>query len=273
MKLFISIDLEGFPGVSAWHEVDGTSNAFFRHQKIITEQVVHLCTLLQRRYPNLNMITLCDSHSKGDSVIYDMLPRGTELVKGFPRQYYMMEGIDDTYSGIIYIGYHTGVGGFGNMDHTYSSSVIYELKINGMTVDEFLINSYLAGEYNIPIVCSIGGDRHIDDVTAYNNSISTVVTKKELGKFSSIAPSPSEFASRLERTILSLREPDEYPVFRINPPIYADIMLTNTLFAETASWIPNIERTGGRTVRITAQSMKEFYSLMMTMLFSAWAVK
>ncbi len=273
MKLFITVDLEGFSSVSAWHEVSGNTPAFAQHQKTITKVLTRLCELLYKRFPNLSMITVCDSHAKGDSIIYEQLPAGVELVKGFPRRHYMMEGLNDTYAGVLFLGYHSGVGGFGNMDHTYSASVIYEIKINGEPVDEFLINAYLAGEYNVPVLCSIGGDKHIDDINRYNKKITTVVTKTELGKFSSIAPSYDDVDARLVHAIASMNEPVEYPVLRIEKPIIAEIMLINTIFAEVASLIPTVERIGGRTIRITSASVKEFYTTLMAVLFTSFSVK
>ena len=267
MKLFISFDSEGFAGITFWHEIFQSEKEFGYYRKLITEQINELCYALFDKYKDLEKITLCDSHAWGNNYLYETLPENVELIKGFPRRYYMMEGLDNSYDGVAFIGYHTQIGGIGNLDHTYSSS-IFEIKINGEIVDEFLINSHFAGEIGVPVFLALGGDKFVEN--ARKQDVKAVVLKEELGKFSAKMPSLSEVKRRIREGVEKSdvkRDGRLFNEWLVNDKVKAEIELNSTVFAETASWIPKVERIDGRKISVIADSMKEFYEILMAITF------
>lgn len=63
---------------------------------------------------------------------------------GYPRPLYMVEGADATCDAALFVGYHAPIGTLhGSMDHTYSSSAIYEILANGHVVGETELNMVL----------------------------------------------------------------------------------------------------------------------------------
>ena len=267
MKLYISMDLEGIAGVSFWHDIKKGSSDFKYFKNIVTEQVNNICKSLFERYKSLDKITICDSHSYGENLIYDNLIENVELIKGFPRKYYMMEGLDEGYAGIIYLGYHVGIGKVGNLDHTYSSSKIYEIKINGKEMNEFYINSFLASEYEIPIISLISGDKLINELKEKHDSIEYIVTKNEIGKFSAKMKNYNNLTKEISERIRLFKDLNLYSTIKPKYPLNVEINLTNTKFAEVASLIPKIKRKGGRNIQFNVKSMKKFYKLLMAVIF------
>src|SRR6056297_3515965 len=257
MKLYISMDLEGIAGVSFWHDIKKGSSDFKYFKNIVTEQVNNICKSLFERYKSLDKITICDSHSYGENLIYDNLIENVELIKGFPRKYYMMEGLDEGYAGIIYLGYHVGIGKVGNLDHTYSSSKIYEIKIN----------SFLASEYEIPIISLISGDKLINELKEKHDSIEYIVTKNEIGKFSAKMKNYNNLTKEISERIRSFKDFNLYSTIKPKYPLNVEINLTNTKFAEVASLIPGIKRQSGRNIQFNVESMKKFYKLLMAVIF------
>lgn len=61
----------------------------------------------------------------------------------------MMGGIDVTFDGVIFLGYHAGTA---NMDgvraHTFSSANITSLKLNGIEMSEGNMNAAIAGHFD-----------------------------------------------------------------------------------------------------------------------------
>ncbi len=273
MKLFISVDLEGMAGVTFWKEIveNGKNVGYFK--KIVTEQINYICSSLFDRYDSLKKITICDSHSSGDNYLYDKLPDNVDLIKGFPRRYYMVEGLNNTYDGVIFLGYHVGIGQVGNMDHTYSSSLIYDIKINNQNMNEFLINSYFAGEKNIPVILVSGGDKFVDFVKTHYPSIEYVATKKEIGKFSAKMKNLKSIKGKIHDVVSKLQDPEKYPVIKPDKPLNCKIDLMNTKYAEVSSYIPSIKRTGGRTIEFNTDSIEVFYETLMSIIFCSLGIK
>ena len=158
----MSVDLEGFAGISFWHEAEAGSPAAARGIEAANIQLGMMCKALKKRYADLEVITVCDSHSMGTNIYWSELPEYAELIRGFPRRYYMMEGLDESYDGVVFAGYHAGAGRRGNMDHTYSASLIHRISVNGREVNEMEINSLLAGEFGVPVIMAAGGDLFVN---------------------------------------------------------------------------------------------------------------
>ena len=273
MKLFISVDLEGMAGVTFWKEIGAEGENTNYYKKIITTQINYVCRSLFERFESLKQITICDSHSSGDNYLYDKLPDNVVLIKGFPRKYYMMEGLDSSYDGVIFLGYHVGIGRIGNMDHTYSSSVIYDLKINDNRMNEFLINSFFAGDKNVPVIMASGGNRFVEHVNKYYPGIETIVTKNEIGKFAAKMENLKSIENKFINKISGFEKLQKYPVVKPSLPLRCKIDLTNTKFAEVASLIPTVSRTEGRRIEFSCDSMVKFYETLMAIIFCSNGIK
>ncbi len=51
-------------------------------------------------------IVVSDSHGNALNLLIEKLPKNILLVRGFPRPLMMMQGIDESFDGVIFIGYH-----------------------------------------------------------------------------------------------------------------------------------------------------------------------
>jgi len=49
-----------------------------------------------------------------------------------------------------FIGYHGSAHSTGTLLHTYSGAVVDSVKIGGRKANEFIMNSYLAAQYDVP---------------------------------------------------------------------------------------------------------------------------
>ncbi|TYB31302.1 MAG: hypothetical protein FXF47_04650 [Candidatus Mcinerneyibacterium aminivorans] len=267
MKLFISFDLEGMAGITFWREISENKEQYRYYKKIVTDQIKYVCESLFKHFKLLRSITLCDSHAFGNNFLYDELPDNVDLIKGYPRRYYMMEGLDENYGGVIFLGYHVGIGKIGNMDHTYSAGIIHNIKINNKIANEFLINSYLAGEMKVPVIMAAGGNKFINHVKSYNENIETAVLKEEIGKFSAKMINMEKIKKRIDKTVSSIKSVEKYPVISVKKPIKGEIELKDTKYSEVASLIPGIKRITGRKIIFYSDTMKSFYETLMAIIF------
>ena len=264
MKVFISIDMEGISGLTYWKEKQERISFF------MTEELLSVIEGILEVEGN-SEILVCDSHSFGRNIDVGKLPENVKLVSGFPREFYMVQGIDETFDAGMFIGYHAPVGmKNAEMDHTYSSSSIYEIKINGMVVGETEINAAFLGECSVPVVL-VSGDDKLKNFSQKNlKETYFVVTKESIGRYSALLyPVEKVHRELKENTKLVLQQIERIKPFTFEKPMTIEITFLNTIKAELASLIPNSERTDGRTVSFKSDSFKDIYRFLMSSIVMA----
>src|SRR5256885_6608984 len=103
-KVFISADMEGITGVVQPAQLGPEGFEYGRAREWMTAEVN--AAIAGIRAAGAAEIVVCDSHGNGQSVLIDRLPDDVRIVRGFPRPLEMMQGIDETFSAAVFIGYH-----------------------------------------------------------------------------------------------------------------------------------------------------------------------
>lgn len=267
-KVFISLDTEGLSGVTSWKEMENSPNpaveAYVRELRWIIDE-------LFKKEPGLEEITLCDSHSRGENLPYGVFddPRVT-MVSGYPRQNYMLATLDGSYDMLMLVGYHGMIGSKDAlMDHSYSSSAIYNIRINGEAVGETELNAYYAAQFGVPLGF-VDGDSVLEEELKHTSlKPEFVKTKEGLGRFSAKLYSPSclepKFRAAVDRAVDRCNR-KELPVVKAASPTTLSIDLMTTVMADALEILPIIKRTGGRTIEYASSS---FTDVMDVILFTA----
>lgn len=180
MKVFISADIEGVTGVTHWDETEKnkTDHATFAEQ--MTLEVRSACE--GANDAGADEILVKDAHDSGRNLNHSRLPKNTKLIRGWSGGIYsMVQGLDESFDALIYIGYHSAAGTSGNpLSHTMNTSLEY-VKLNGEYVNEFLIHSYIAAYLNVPVVFLSGDKALCDEVAKVDSNIYTVAVKEGVG--------------------------------------------------------------------------------------------
>lgn len=160
MKLFISSDIEGTTGITAWDETEWSDprSLYFREQ--MTREVAAACA--GAADTGCDEIWVKDAHDSARNIIPDRLPENVKLLRGWIGDMHSMMGginrIEGGFDAAVMTGCHSWATGEGNpLSHTMNGANQY-VKINGTAAPEFMINAYIAGYYNVP-VCFVSGDR------------------------------------------------------------------------------------------------------------------
>jgi D-amino peptidase len=192
-----------------------------------------------------------DSHSSMRNVLWDELPAHARMIYGNRKPFSMTEGIGPSIAAAFFTGYHAAIGRMdGALDHTYSPSTIYNVRINGMGCSEATLNAALAGYYGVPVVLITGDRSTIEDAKAQMPWITGVVVKESIGHYSvnSLSPPAARDAIRAgAKKAIELRDAAQLFVFR--PPITLEIDFVGTEHADFVELMPGFERRGGRSVR------------------------
>src|SRR4026209_2983886 len=117
-KIFISVDMEGITGVVQPAQLGPEGFEYATARAWMTAE--GNAALAGTRRSGAGEIVVADSHGNGQSLLIDKLPDDVRIVRGFPRPLEMMQGIDDTFTAAVFIGYHgsewTGGAGRGHTD-------------------------------------------------------------------------------------------------------------------------------------------------------------
>src|SRR4029079_7832199 len=156
-KIFISVDMEGITGVVQPAQLGPDGFEYQRAREWMTGEVNAAIAGIRAAGPA--EIVVCDSHGNGQSVLIDKLPDDVRIVRGFPGPMEMMQGIDESFTAAVFIGYHASEWTANAVrGHTISSARLLGVKLNGQEVSEGIYNAALAGQCGVP-VAFVSGDR------------------------------------------------------------------------------------------------------------------
>lgn len=266
INIFLSFDLEGISGVSSWREMKKDSPDLLRIRKLATQEVNSAIRGIKNSGLNIGEILICDSHASGENLLIDELETGIDLIKGPQRNYYMMEGLSEKFDVVFFIGYHAMVGTTaGMMDHSYSSSLIYNIKINGEYVGETEINGGIAGHYGIPVGLVSGDDKLAREVKKFfGTQIETVITKYSISRFCARCKHPIDVQKEIElKAARAIKKINRLRPFRFKYPINAEVEMINSLLGDAIKSLPGLKRVSARKFLFKSKDILEFYRYLM----------
>jgi len=248
MKIYISVDIEGVCGVTAWDEATRGSAEYLEFQQQMTDEVKAACEGAFEA--GAAEIVIKDAHSTARNIIAGALPENTVLIRGWSRHpYMMMQELDDSFDAVLMIGYHSYAGGGGNpLAHTMSNTRISSITINDIPASEFLINGYTAMFEKVPVVF-ISGDREIcDHAAGIVPGISAVSVKTGHGG-STVNIHPKSAEKRIKSAVKQVLS-GSYSDYLQELPEWFDITISynSSQDACKASFYPGVELISARVV-------------------------
>ncbi len=180
MKIYISADMEGVVGVVTQEQLGPSGFEYQRAREFMTEEVK--AAIDASFEAGATEIVVSDSHGNGQNLLIEKLPRNITLVRAFPRPLTMMQGIDETFDGVIFLGYHTSTTNpQGVRAHTMSSATLADVRLNGVSMPEAGLNAAIAGHFNVPVIMISGDDAIVKEAGALLGGIEGAVVKWAYG--------------------------------------------------------------------------------------------
>lgn len=249
MKIFISADIEGVTGCTNWDETNKShkDHPYFARQMSL--EVDAACKGANKA--GAEEILVKDAHDSARNIDHNLLPRNTKLVRGWGgSNFSMMQEIDETYDAVVFIGYHAGGGHNTNpLAHTMNASSIDKITINGRVASEFIINSYSAAYFNVPVVFISGDNGLKDDLEFLDENIEFLPVKEGKGR-STINIHPELAIEEIEKNVEEALKKD-LSTYKIELPeeFVVEIRYTQHYFAGNSKEYPNTEQVDEKTLR------------------------
>ncbi|MEO0115515.1 MAG: M55 family metallopeptidase [candidate division WOR-3 bacterium] len=262
MKFFISVDYEGLAGSVSWEEFRSEP---LRFRKLMTNEVTAVIEGIREVNPK-SEIVVCDAHGFGHDLLFEELPAGVMTIRGSPRPLSMIDLIDKSFNLLFFIGYHSKAGTMAStMDHTYSSSTFYRIKINGQEVDEAMINAAVAGCFGVPLGLVAGDDKLIAEIKqTFGTTIETVVTKYSRSRFAALTRHPKDVCTELKAKAKSaVLKRKRFKPFRFKTPCQIEVQLTDTARAYMVAMIPGSKVIDSRTIGYQTDNFLDGYKFIL----------
>ena len=257
MKIYISADMEGVVGVVTGEQLGPQGFEYARFREFMTQEVN--AAIQGAMAAGASEVVVSDSHGNGQNLLIEKLPNTVWVVRSWPRPLGMMQGIDETFAGAIFIGYHTGTANpDGVRAHTLSSARLTDVRLKGVSVSEAGINAAIAGHFNVPIIMVSGDDAVVKETTALLGNIEGAIVKYASGFHSARTMTPEAsyqlIREKAERAVRRLRE---FRPYKLSGPIELDVRFKNYRPAEVLSYLSIIQRPDSHSIRFVAKDMIE----------------
>ncbi len=263
MKVFVSIDFEGLPGVASVTMLGPKSPQFGIASEIATRVARVVAEELLRN--GVDHVTIADSHGLMTNVKYLDMPRKTSLIQGYPRAFSMLSGLDESFAAAVFLGYHCAAGTrYGVLDHTYSGRAFYRIWVNGVKASEYLLNAYYAGELGVPVIL-VAGDHCLEvDVRNHTPWSVFIPLKRGVSRYAAEYSSFEEILESLRRAVYialqRLRRREAKPLVP-ETPIELKIEFRDSIYADAAEALPKAERLDAYTIRVYLDTARDALGL------------
>ena len=257
LKIYISADMEGIAGVVTGEQLGPQGFEYARFREFMTQEVN--AAIEGALAGGATQIVISDSHGNGQNLLIEKLPREVLIIRSWPRPLGMMQGIDETFAGAIFIGYHTGTTNLqGVRAHTLSSARLTDVRLKGVSVSEAGLNAAIAGHFNVPIIMVSGDDAVVKETTALLGNIEGAVVKWASGFHSAKTMTPTAACDLIrdgaQRAVRRLRD---FKPYKLNAPIDLNVSFKNYRPSEVLSYLSIVERTDAHSIKFVGKDIIE----------------
>ena len=257
LKIYISADMEGVVGVVTREQLGPDGFEYQRFRQFMTNEVI--AAIDAARAAGATEFVVSDSHGNGQNLLIEQLPDDVTVIRSWPREHGMMAGIDDTFDGVIFIGYHASTNNTrGVRAHTMSSANITSVRLNSMTMTEGSINAAIAGRYGVPVIMVSGDDIAVAENQVIIGDIEGAVVKWSSGFHSARTLTPEAAYEVIRtRTKSAIDRLQDFDPYELETPIELELSLKHYRPVELLSYLSNVEKVNSHTIRFVGQDITE----------------
>ncbi len=186
MNFVIALDMEGVHGVVG-EPYKGLSSDSDEYKKAVISATCEVNEAVKALFDaGAEKVYIWDNHGAKDNIFTDLIDsRAEKIILPVKTGETRLDFLKDIkpQAAIIYLGYHAREGSFnGVLCHTFNSVAYQYIKFDGKPVGELDIDAEIASTLKVPSVFAASDDVCISQVKAYDERITTVVTKYGKGR-------------------------------------------------------------------------------------------
>ncbi|WP_158564181.1 M55 family metallopeptidase [Jiangella anatolica] len=251
-RVYVSADLEGVAGVSHLRQTMRGTDDYPDARALMAAEVN--AAVEGALDGGAQSVLVNDAHGDMTNLRAADLHPAAVLLSGWPKvPWAMMQGIEPADLVVCFIGYHSPAGTGGSvLEHTFSSRLFMDLRVNGDVWGEAEFNAALAAELGVPVGLATGDGVFCAAVAERIPGIETVAVKQGFGYNVSSSMHPSLVRERIRvaaRRAVERAIAGDLPLLALPERYVVEATLPNGGAADLCTLLPDTERLGGRLVR------------------------
>ncbi len=251
MKVYISADIEGVTGTTAWDETYPSKPEYAEFRDQMTAEVAAACK--GAIAAGATEIWVQDAHDGGRNVTARKLPEEAKLVRGWSgNPLSMVQEIDASFNAVLFVGYHSCAGSGENpLSHTWNTDIA-RMTVNGLAASEFMLHAYAAASLGVPPVFISGDEGICRDASRIAPGIEVVAVKRGAGA-STVNLHPEVAVRKIRDGVeKALRAGHASRRLKLPPNFVLEASFKTQAKAKRASYYPGAVLVDESTVRFEA---------------------
>ena len=256
-KIFVSVDMEGIAGVVSNEQLGPPGFEYERFRQFMTEETN--VAIAAAREAGATEFVVSDSHGNMQNLLVEKLPKDVLVVRSAPRPLMMMQGLDESFDGVIFIGYHASTTNpEGVRAHTMSSATLADVRLNGVSVPEAAFNAAIAGQFGVPVLAISGDDVIVKEARGLLGDVEGAVVKWAYGFHSAKTLTPEAARDVIrDRVKAAMARRASFRPYVVKTPVELEVRFKNYRPAEVLSYLPIVKRVDAHSVRFVGKDMLE----------------
>ena len=258
-KVYISVDMEGISGINGDDQTASGAAEYGRARKLMAEDAN--AAIRGAFEGGATDVLVNDSHGGQRNLLPEDLDPRARLISHSFKRHGMMEGLDESFDAVIFVGYHAKADSpRGVFAHT-GSGVVKDLVVNGKSVGEGGMNARLAQWFGVPVVLVTGDDVAVEQQKETAPNVRGVVVKRAINT-RAVELRPLAEARREIQTAARESVAASTKVPPVRPMSYTVRMqFRNFNIPEVATAFTEVRLVAPDTVEFTRTSMPDAYRI------------
>lgn len=258
-RIFISVDMEGIGGIGSPQMTSASGKDYATGRRLMTDEVNAVVAGLYAA--GAGYVLVNDSHGDHQNVLHTELDPRADYIQGSIKRRGMVAGLDETFDGAVFIGYHARAGqADGFLAHTGSGS-LKGLWVNDVEVGEGGMNAFFAGAHGVPVLFASGDQAFADEFGALTGA-PVVVTKTSIGSSAArLSPAETVLDALTEGAQSAVDGIGGREALDVREPVEVRMRFASTTRPYLLEAIPGVRRLDGYTVAFESDTMAEAYEM------------
>ena len=269
-RVMIVPDMEGMGSTIMGSEVGGGpvpgvpySDYWMNFRSLLTKEVNAVITGARRGGGRDFVVTEGHGANRWASTLPWELDTAAVLIRGWPKPYSMISGIDSTVGTVMVIGAHANAGTGGVLAHHF---VFDTFTVNGRLLNEASTFALVAGAFGVSMSLVAGDDILVEETKQMlGNGVIGVVVKQAISRNAALTWSPAHVRQMLmDSAAVAVRREiaGDFKPFTMPGPYNVRYTLRATYSDSVIALIdgqkfPGVEKVSGRNYKFTTTDVKQ----------------
>ena len=262
-RVYISVDMEGISGVVGDDQTSAGQPEYARSRKLMAEDAN--AAIRGAFEGGATEVLVNDSHGSQRNLLPEDLDPRARLISHSFKRHGMVEGLDETFDAVIFVGYHAKADSpRGLFAHT-GSGVVKDVQVNGRSAGEGGLNTLMAQYYGVPVVMISGDDVAVAQQKEWTPSIRGVVVKRAINmravEARPLAEARREIQAAAKEGVASAKKLARPSEAERGQGYKVRMQLRNFTIPEVATAFSEIHLVAPDTVEFSRATMPEAYRI------------